>query len=55
MHYFFDLEALIFFCCYVIKHLSPKDILISTQTEYVVTSQKQYLYYAARVILTIQP
>ena len=31
----FDLEALIFFCCYVIKHLSPKHILISTQTEYV--------------------
>ena len=51
----FDLEALIFFCCYVIKHLSPKHILISTKTEYVVTSQKQYLYYAARVILTIQP
>ena len=33
--FFFDLEALIFFCCYVIKHLSPKHILISTQTEYV--------------------
>ena len=36
----FDLEGLIFFCCYVIKHLSPKHILISTQTEYVLLSNE---------------